>query len=289
MFAKAARLSAEGLLMTPRTTETDGFFVACCGAAAEPSGRVNAALDANSPFAPHSRPNFSAMIFVIWNALDTSRQRFPECWWPGAIRFHPGAHDAAYRPDRGAHAVRAPRLARTVTMLQVLGSLLAIPLGLASAYSIYRANFSPETTCQSLRANIVSMLDKSVDAAHPAHAGAPRRVTFEQNCGAVDPDATAAFKALLATDGAAAPPSRQRRSAARRSARRSKLVRKANRNLQASRQAERRSSRADCVPSAVAMTPLYPTRNGSMRFARHRWRGTSRSRRQLTRTRRSSR
>jgi 16S rRNA (cytosine967-C5)-methyltransferase len=27
MFGKAARLSAEGLLMTPRTTETDGFFV----------------------------------------------------------------------------------------------------------------------------------------------------------------------------------------------------------------------------------------------------------------------
>ena len=27
MFAKAARLSDEGLLMTPRLTETDGFFV----------------------------------------------------------------------------------------------------------------------------------------------------------------------------------------------------------------------------------------------------------------------
>jgi 16S rRNA (cytosine967-C5)-methyltransferase len=27
MFAKAARLSAEGILMTPRSTETDGFFV----------------------------------------------------------------------------------------------------------------------------------------------------------------------------------------------------------------------------------------------------------------------
>jgi 16S rRNA (cytosine967-C5)-methyltransferase len=27
MVAKAARLSAEGLLMTPRTTGTDGFFV----------------------------------------------------------------------------------------------------------------------------------------------------------------------------------------------------------------------------------------------------------------------
>jgi 16S rRNA (cytosine967-C5)-methyltransferase len=28
MFAKAARLSDEGILMTPRTTETDGFFIA---------------------------------------------------------------------------------------------------------------------------------------------------------------------------------------------------------------------------------------------------------------------
>jgi 16S rRNA (cytosine967-C5)-methyltransferase len=27
MFGKAARLSAEGILMTPRTTDTDGFFV----------------------------------------------------------------------------------------------------------------------------------------------------------------------------------------------------------------------------------------------------------------------
>jgi 16S rRNA (cytosine967-C5)-methyltransferase len=27
MFGKAARLSADGILMTPRTTETDGFFV----------------------------------------------------------------------------------------------------------------------------------------------------------------------------------------------------------------------------------------------------------------------
>ncbi len=27
MFMKAARMSPEGLLMTPRTTETDGFFV----------------------------------------------------------------------------------------------------------------------------------------------------------------------------------------------------------------------------------------------------------------------
>ncbi|MGA9320101.1 MAG: MFS transporter, partial [Xanthobacteraceae bacterium] len=28
LFCHAARLSAEGLLMTPRTTDTDGFYVA---------------------------------------------------------------------------------------------------------------------------------------------------------------------------------------------------------------------------------------------------------------------
>ena len=43
--------------------------------------------------------------------------------------------------------------------MQIVASLLAVPLGLASGYSIYRANFSPETTCQTLRGNIIGMLD----------------------------------------------------------------------------------------------------------------------------------
>src|SRR4029077_18641799 len=79
------------------------------------------------------------------------------------------------------------------------------PVGIASAYSFHRANFSPETTCQSLRSNIVAMLDRSVDAA-------TRRVlvrrdveAFEKTCGTVDPDASTAFKALLAVDKTAAP------------------------------------------------------------------------------------
>ena len=46
--------------------------------------------------------------------------------------FHPGAHDAAYSQDAAGGG--APRFARTVSMLQVVGSLLAIPVGLASAY-----------------------------------------------------------------------------------------------------------------------------------------------------------
>lgn len=118
--------------------------------------------------------------------------------------FHSGAHDAPLAQDA---AGGTPRLARTVSMLQVVGSLLAIPVGLGSAYSIYRANFSVETTCQSLRADIISMIGKSIDA------GARRMLVrrdvekFEQSCGAIDPDATATFKALLAADKPAVPAS----------------------------------------------------------------------------------
>jgi hypothetical protein len=90
-------------------------------------------------------------------------------------------------------------------MLQVVGSLLAIPVGLASGYSIYHANFSDETTCQGLRANIVSMIDKSVDAGTRRMLVSRDVERFEQTCGATDPDATAAFKALLAADKPAAP------------------------------------------------------------------------------------
>jgi hypothetical protein len=119
--------------------------------------------------------------------------------------FHPGAHNAASSQGADVAGRAAPRLARTVNMLQVVGSLLAIPVGLASGYSIYRANFSVETTCQSLRANIVAMIDKSVDAGTRRMLVRRDVESFEQTCGATDPDATAAFKALLATDKPAAP------------------------------------------------------------------------------------
>ena len=85
-----------------------------------------------------------------------------------------------------------------VSTVQIVGSLLAVPLGLASGYSIYRANFSPETTCQALRTNIIGMLDKNVDATTRRMLVRRDIEAFEQNCGAVDPDAHAAFKTLLA-------------------------------------------------------------------------------------------
>lgn len=119
--------------------------------------------------------------------------------------FHPDAHDAASSQGADGAGRAAPRLARTVNMLQVVGSLLAIPVGLASGYSIYRANFSVDTTCQTLRANIVSMIDKSVDAGTRRMLVRRDVEKFEHSCGATDPDATAAFKALLAADKPAAP------------------------------------------------------------------------------------
>jgi hypothetical protein len=84
-----------------------------------------------------------------------------------------------------------------MNVLQVAGALLAIPAGLASAWSIYHANFSVEARCQSLRGNIVSMLDKSADATTLRMLIGRDVKAFEQSCGTVDPDAVAAFKTLL--------------------------------------------------------------------------------------------
>ena len=123
--------------------------------------------------------------------------------------YHPGARGG---DAQVADFVGPPRLARTVSMLQIVGSLLAIPVGLASAYSIYRANFSVETTCQALRNDIISMIDKRVDASTRRILARHDVEKFEATCGSIDPDATAAFKNLLAADmpatAAAAPASR---------------------------------------------------------------------------------
>lgn len=123
--------------------------------------------------------------------------------------FHPGAHDGLLSGGgaaAGPHVAGVvPSFARLVSVLQIVGSLLAVPLGVASGYSIYRANFSVETTCQGLRANIIGMLDKSVDASRLRMLVRRDVEAFEHTCGAVDPDATAAFNALLAADKTAAP------------------------------------------------------------------------------------
>jgi hypothetical protein len=109
------------------------------------------------------------------------------------------------RPDAAiSRAAHGARIGGFMFVLQLTGSLLAIPVGLASAYSIYRANFSPETTCQSLRNNIIGMIDKQIDATTRRMLVRKDVEMFEKTCGSVDPDAEAAFKSLLASDAAPA-------------------------------------------------------------------------------------
>jgi hypothetical protein len=98
------------------------------------------------------------------------------------------------------HPVR--HTSRLMTAVQVISTLVAIPVGLASVYSIYRSNFTAEAHCETLRGSIISMLDKSADASTLRMLVRRDVVTFETSCGAVDPDAVKAFKALLAAKAA---------------------------------------------------------------------------------------
>ena len=144
-----------------------------------------------------------------------------------------GAHDAAPggaqdkyhqgKPLNGPHiapgdvlahkVAKASGLTRMVSTAQIVGSLLAVPLGLASGYSMYKANFAVDTTCQNLRVSIVAMLDKNVDAATRRMLVRRDITTFEQTCGDFDPDAHAAFKTLLAAPPAATAAAPKLRSA----------------------------------------------------------------------------
>jgi hypothetical protein len=92
----------------------------------------------------------------------------------------------------------SPRFSRFVSTVQLLATMLGIPLGLASGYSIYHANFSPETTCGTLRTDIISMLNQNADATTLRRLVSREVASFEHSCGSVDPDAVAAFNKLLA-------------------------------------------------------------------------------------------
>jgi hypothetical protein len=117
-----------------------------------------------------------------------------------------GARDAPQSVhDAGHAAAGGHRVTRLMTGLQMIGSLLAIPIGLVSGYSIYHANFSVTATCQGLRANIISMIDTKVDAATRRMLVRHDVEAFEKSCGAFDPDAEAAFKRLLTVETKPAP------------------------------------------------------------------------------------
>ena len=113
--------------------------------------------------------------------------------------FGHGPQDAPLTPSAGHQVASRPTgFTRFISGLQMLGTVLGIPIGLASGYSVYRSTFSPEATCGSLRANIISMLDKNADASTLRLLVRKDVASFEHSCAAVDPDAVAAFRTLLA-------------------------------------------------------------------------------------------
>jgi hypothetical protein len=138
-----------------------------------------------------------AKLFILGFSMLVARRDPP---------FHVDAKDAAPLNPHVYPPPRASRTARVVTAMQLIGSLLAVPVGIASAYSFYRANFAPETNCQNLRSGIISLLDKSVDASTRRMLVRRDVQEFEKSCAAFDPDATAAFKSLLAAEKTAAAP-----------------------------------------------------------------------------------
>jgi len=116
--------------------------------------------------------------------------------------FESGAHTPLH-PHMHMHLPR--QSSRFVSALQIVGTLVGIPVGLATIYSVYHSSFTVEARCETLRANIVGLLDKSADATTLRMLVKRDVTTFEDTCGAVDPDAVKAFKHLLAARTAPAP------------------------------------------------------------------------------------
>ena len=109
MFAKAARLSAKGLLMTPRTHRAPtGSSSACCVAAAEASG-VNASYYREFPDCAAFPAKFLRDNFVT-ETLEFLEARSPDMLVARRDPFHPGAHDApsCAWPMRGAQLRGSP-------------------------------------------------------------------------------------------------------------------------------------------------------------------------------------
>lgn len=136
-----------------------------------------------------------------------------------SARREPTFHAAGRADDQHAPSVHpghptkpGSHFTRFISGFQAISTLIGVPLALASGYTLYRTNYAPETGCANLRTSIVSMLDKNVDPATRRMLVKRDVESFERNCGGFDPDAQAAFKALLAADrGWPRPPRRRSR------------------------------------------------------------------------------
>ena len=119
--------------------------------------------------------------------------------------FHVDARDDAPAYYGAYPEVKAPRIVRFVTAIQMIGSLLAVPVGIASAIRSIVRIFLPKRLAK-LCAAASSQCSTRVSIRATRRILVRRDVeVFEKTCGSVDPEATAAFKTLLAADKAPVP------------------------------------------------------------------------------------
>src|SRR5690348_6071096 len=112
-----------------------------------------------SAISPKSRPNFSAKFRSLGGSSGRAFLHMLTATRDDGPHAH-GAHAAHY----GTHTPPRSLASRFAGGIQIVGSLVGIPLALIGGYSTYHSTFSPEGRCQALRGNIVSMLDKKADA-----------------------------------------------------------------------------------------------------------------------------
>lgn len=132
--------------------------------------------------------------------MTTAARREPTFHGVGEGGTFGDSHHAGHAAHAAQSAARTSHFTRFVSGFQAISTLIGVPLALASGYTLYRTNFAPDATCSNLRAGIVQMLDKNVDAATRRMLVKRDVEAFEASCGAVDPDAHAAFRALLSAD-----------------------------------------------------------------------------------------
>jgi len=86
---------------------------------------------------------------------------------------------------------------RAITALQLVGAALGIPAAAAGAYSAYQNYFSSEVTCQTLRTNILSTLERRIAADAKRTLLRKDMTEFDKSCSDADPDAHAVFQAAV--------------------------------------------------------------------------------------------
>ena len=87
-------------------------------------------------------------------------------------------------------------LHRLSIALQFAGAVLTLPAGVVGLYSAYQTQFSTEASCRALRAAILPVLDKPIDASAKRALVHKDLAEFERVCALTDPEAKAVFAAF---------------------------------------------------------------------------------------------